>query len=317
MNFFVEEDKTPDTITHTLWCEKYRPVKLEDYVGGETLRAKVKQYITENDIPHLLLFGGAGTGKTTLAKIITNSIKCDTLYINASDENGIETIRGRIKSFASSMGFAPLKVIILDEADGLTPAGQSALRNMMETYSNHTRFILTCNHHERIIDPIQSRCQLFEISPPSKKEVAATLIKILRTETVKFDRDGIIMLVNSHYPDIRAIINTAQRGVLAGELKLDKEDILLGDLKSRLIEFLKMPDKNQAFTVIRQMIADNSIKNFSDFYTEMYEKIDEYAPNNQGAVIICLADGQQADVIVPDREICFAATIYKVLNQIK
>lgn len=315
---FIEEDNVPDNdVGNTLWVEKYRPKKLEDYVAGETLKTKVRQYIKDNDVPHLLLFGGPGTGKTTLAKIITKSIKCDTLYINASDENGIDTIRGRIKTFASSVGFNPLKVIILDEADGLTPAGQAALKNTMEVFSEHTRFILTCNHHERIIEPIQSRCQLFSIDPPSKREVAIVLVTILRAENVKFDKERIAMLVNSHYPDIRCIINTAQRGVIDGELNLDKEDILLGDIKARLIDFLKSSDKKQAFTDIRQMVADNGIKNFSDFYTEMYEKVGEYAPNNQGEVIICLADGQQADVVVPDREICFMATIYKILNHCK
>lgn len=201
--------------------------------------------------------------------------------------------------------------------DYLTSFGQAALRNTMETYSGHTRFIMTCNHHERIIEPIQSRCQLFEISPPSKKEVAMTLVNILKTENIKFEKENLVLLINSHYPDIRAIINTAQRGVLDGELKLSKEDVLLGDIKSKLIMMLKTTDRRQAFQDIRQLMADNGVKNFSDFYTEMYEKIDQYAPNQQGEVIICLADGQQADVVVPDREICFMATIYKVLNHIK
>lgn len=314
MNFLEETETVNINSEHTLWCEKYRPSNLVDYIGNDNLKEKVKQYIKENDIPHLLLYGGAGTGKTTLAKLITKSIKCDVLYINASDDNGIDTIRVKIKNFASTIGFNGLKVIILDEADYLTAAGQAGLRNTMETYSMNTRFILTCNYHERITEPIQSRCQAYQIHPPTKKDVAANLVNILNKENIKFNKDGVVLLVNSHYPDIRAIINTAQRGVIDGELKLNKEDVLSGDIKSKLVEMLKDSNKKMAFTNIRQLVADNGLKNFSDLYTEMYEKVDSYACNNTGEVILALAEGQFQEATVADREICFMATIYKVLT---
>lgn len=316
MNFLEEEKSEPDVNNHTIWCERHRPSKLEDYVGNDTLKAKVKQYIETNDIPHLLLYGSAGTGKTTLAKLITNSIKCDVLYINASDENGIDTIRVKIKNFACNIGFNPLKVIILDEADYFTPAAQAGLRNTMETFSEHTRFILTCNYHERIIEPIQSRCQSFAIYPPTKKDVAANLVNILKKENVKMDKDGVILLVNTHYPDIRAIINTAQRNVVDGVLTLAREDVLEGDIKAKIVEMLKNDDKKQSFTDIRQLIADNSIKNFADFYTILFEKVEEYAPNNIADVIIILADGQFQDASVVDKEICFMSTIIKIIRTI-
>jgi DNA polymerase III delta prime subunit len=314
MNFLEETSINENTNTNSIWAERYRPTSLSDYVGNDVLKEKVKQYINENDIPHLLLYGGAGTGKTTLAKLITKSIKCDVLYINASDDNGIDTIRVKIKNFASTIGFNGLKVIILDEADYLTAAGQAGLRNTMETYSMNTRFILTCNYHERITEPIQSRCQSYAIHPPTKKDVAANLVKILQKENVKFDKESVVLLVNSHYPDIRAIINTTQRGVINAELKLAKEDVLQGDIKSKLIDMLKNTNKKQAFTDIRQLVADNSLKNFSDLYTEMYEKVDVYAGNAQGEVILALAEGQYQEASVADREICFMATIYKVLT---
>ena len=317
MNFLIEDNSEPEVSTHTIWTERYSPSTLEDYVGNETLKAKIKQYIETNDIPHLLLYGGAGTGKTTLAKLITNSIKCDMLYINASDENGIDTIRVKIKNFACNIGFNPLKVIILDEADYFTPAGQAGLRNTMETFSEHTRFILTCNYHERIIEPIQSRCQAFAIHPPAKKDVAANLVNILKKENVQMDKDGVILLVNTHYPDIRAIINTAQRNVVNGVLTLAREDVLEGDIKAKIIEMLKDSNKKQAFTNIRQLLADNSVKSFADFYTVLFEKVNEYAPDNVADVIIIIADGQFQDASVVDKEICFMATIIKLLRAIK
>lgn len=317
MNFLEDTEKQDGNVEHSLWCEKYRPTKLEDYVGNDVLKEKVKQYIKENDIPHLLLYGGAGTGKTTLAKLITKSIKCDVLYINASDDNGIDTIRVKIKNFASTVGFNGLKVIILDEADYLTAAGQAGLRNTMETYSMNTRFILTCNYHERITEPIQSRCQAYAIHPPTKKDVAASLVNILKSEKIKFDKDGVVLLVNSHYPDIRAIINTAQRGVINGELKLAKEDVLQGDIKSKLIEMLKNTNKKDAFSNIRQLVADNGLKNFNDLYTEMYEKVGDYAPENQADVILILAEGQFHDASVVDKEINFMATVINILRAIK
>lgn len=150
-------------MSNSLWVEKYRPDTLEGYVGNEHILEKVKIYIENEDVPHLLLYGVAGTGKTTLAKIITNQIDCDLMYINASDENSVDAVRDKIRGFASSMGFRKWKVIILDESDYLTPNAQAALRNLMETFSATTRFILTCNYVEKIIDPIQSRCQTFAI----------------------------------------------------------------------------------------------------------------------------------------------------------
>ena len=170
---------------HSLWVERFRPTKLENYVGNEHLKAKVERYIKTNDVPHLLLYGRAGTGKTTLAKLIVKNIECDYLYINASDENSVDTVRNKVRQFASTIGFKDMKVIVLDECDYITPNAQAALRNLMETFSKHCRFILTCNFVERIIDPLQSRCQVFEIIPPSKKDVALHLVKIIEQEKLK------------------------------------------------------------------------------------------------------------------------------------
>lgn len=180
MAFF--EDVVKEETNNTLWVEKYRPKKLEDYVGNDHLKQKISDYISTGDVPHLLLFGKAGTGKTTLAKLIVNSINCDFMIINASDENNVDTVRNKVKSFASTIGFKDTKIIILDEFDYMTPNAQAILRNLMETFSRHCRFILICNYVEKVIDPIQSRCQTFQIVPPTKRDVAIQISKILGAE---------------------------------------------------------------------------------------------------------------------------------------
>ena len=153
--------------SHGLWVERYRPQDLSTYVGNEHLKTKVERFLDDGNIPHLLLYGRAGGGKTTLAKIIVNNTECDYLYINASDERNIDLVRDKLKTFASSVGFKPMKVVILVEADYLNVnSAQTALRYLMETFSAHCRFILTCNYVEKIIDPIQSRCQTYKIVPP-------------------------------------------------------------------------------------------------------------------------------------------------------
>jgi replication factor C small subunit len=210
---------------HSLWAERYRPNKLVDYVGNEHLKSKVERYLEAGDIPHLLLYGKAGTGKTTLAKLIVNSVECDYMIINASDERGIDIIRTKVKSFASTMGFKPYKIIILDEFDYMTPDAQAMLRNLMETFSNHCRFILTCNYIEKVIDPIQSRCQTFQIIPPTKKDVAVHMSKILQSEGISFQPKDLVPIIDAVYPDIRKVINTCQSNSIDGELKLDVKSL--------------------------------------------------------------------------------------------
>ena len=218
-------------IKNTLWVEKYRPSTLDSYIGNQHLRSKVKVYIESGDLPHLLLYGRAGTGKTTLAKLLVNNIDCDYLYINASDENSVDVVREKVKNFASTLGFADMKVIILDECDYITPNAQAALRNLMETFSKSCRFILTCNYVERIIDPIQSRCQSFQIIPPDRKEVAVHLNNILTKESVTSDIEDIVTIVNSGFPDLRRVINAAQRQVVDGKLVIDEGMSIQNDYK--------------------------------------------------------------------------------------
>ena len=299
---------------HYLWVEKYRPSSLDTYIGNEHLKNKVKLYLENEDVPHLLLYGKAGTGKTTLAKIITNKIECDCLYINASDENNVDNVRNKIKVFASSIGFKPLKVVILDEADFLTPNAQAALRNLMETFSKHCRFILTCNYVERIIDPIQSRCQSYKIVPPSKKEVALHLKTILDTENATFNLDDMALLVNSGYPDIRRVINSAQRQVVKGELKIDVSSIIQNDYKIQLLEKLTSGSK---LSDLRQLIADNSITDYSELYRLLYDEVDNFSKGKSEECILIIAEAQFQDTNVVDKEINFMSMLIRLKRLIR
>jgi len=291
---------------------------LEGYVGNEHILEKVKIYIENEDVPHLLLYGQAGTGKTTLAKIITNQIDCDVMYINASDENNVDTVRDKIRGFASSMGFRKWKVIILDESDYLTPNAQAALRNLMETFSKTTRFILTCNYVEKIIDPIQSRCQTFGITPPSKKEVAMRLKDILDGEEVNYQMEDLAVLVNSGYPDIRRVLNAAQRQVIGGELKIDKTSTIQANYMDDVLGVLKSNDNlKDSFRNIRQIIADSKVKDFTPFYRYLYDNVDEYASGKVGNVILKIAEAQYQDASVVDKEINVMAMMLQILMDIK
>ena len=301
-------------LNHSLWVERYRPSDLNTYIGNEHLKSKVKIYLETEDVPHLLLYGVAGTGKTTLAKIITSNIDCDCLYINASDENNVDNVRTKIKNFASSIGFRSLKVVILDEADFLTPNAQAALRNLMETFSKHCRFILTCNYVERIIDPIQSRCQPYKIVPPSRKEVAIQLKNIFETENVNFKLDDLALIVNAGYPDIRRVINSAQRQVVDGELKIDVSSVIQNNYKVQLLGMLSDGSK---FNDIRKLIADNSVSDYAELYRLLYDEVDDYSNGKVTECILAIAEGEFNDVNVVDKEICFMSTLIKIMRIIK
>ena len=314
MSCFEQKEEMVD---NSLWVEKYRPIKLDDYVGNEHLKEKVSGYIESEDVPHLLLFGRAGTGKTTLAKLIVKSIECDYMIINASDENNVDTVRNKVKNFASSQGFKKYKIVILDEFDYMTPNAQAILRNLMETFSKHCRFILTCNYVEKIIDPIQSRCQTFQIVPPSKKEVAVQLDKILKSENVKYDVKDLVPIIDSSYPDIRKIINTCQLNSVKGVLKLSKNDLLDSDFKTKILDILKTSDDSRnKYMKIRKTVADSKVQDFTEMYSLLYDKVDEYASGKISGVILVLAEGQHRDALAVDKEIPFMATILNILSTI-
>jgi DNA polymerase III delta prime subunit len=304
--------------SHTIWNEKYRPQTLDTYVGNDTVKATFQQYIDTSDVPHLLLYGDAGSGKTTLAKIVANTIAKDNyIYINASDENSVDTVRDKIKQFASSIGFGGLKIIILDECDYMTPNAQAALRNVIETFSKTTRFILTCNYVDKIIDPIQSRCQIFNIVPPSKKEVASHLVKILEGESVKYEKENLVTIINQSYPDIRRVINTTQRCVIGGVLKLDETTLVEHNYLSSIVDVLKSnKNKKEKFDGIRQLLADNHVRDFNQMFRYLYDNVDTYANGFVSTIILIIAEAQYKDSFVVDHEINAMAMFIQIIMEI-
>ena len=303
--------------SNTLWVEKYRPSSLDTYIGNDHLKSKVSVYIESGDLPHLLLYGKAGTGKTTLAKILVNQIECDYLYINASDVRRVDDLIPKVRNFASTIGFKDNKIITLDEVDYISPHSQAALRNLMETFSKHCRFILTCNYVERIIDPIQSRCQSFQIIPPSRSEVAQRMVQILKEENIVYELDDLKILVNSGYPDIRRVINSAQRQSINGKLVVDKQSIVENDYKLKLLEILEKQDRKSAFKNIRQLMADSQVKDYADLFRLLYDEVDSYGKGHIAECILILAKYEQSDAVVVDKEINAMAMIIELLGVIK
>ena len=315
MAFF--EQSAEEKVDNSLWVESYRPVKLVDYVGNEHLKSKVEGYLESGDVPHLLLYGRAGTGKTTLAKLIVKSIDCDYMLINASSENNVDTVRNKVTNFASSMGFKKWKIIILDEFDYMSHNAQAILRNLMETFSHHCRFILTCNYVEKVIEPIQSRCQSFQIVPPTKKDVAVQISKILNSENVEFQPKDLVPIIDAGYPDIRKIINTCQMNSIKGKLQVDTQNLLENDYKMKVIDILKSSDdKRNKYMNLRQTIIDSRATDFSELFTLLYDKVDEYATQNTANVIIAISEGQFKSREAIDKEIPMAATLIEILNLI-
>ena len=306
-----------ERLENSLWCERYRPTSLDTYIGNEHLKSKVSVYLESGDLPHLLLYGKAGTGKTTLAKILVNNIECDYLYINASDENSVDTVRNKVRGFASTMGFKDYKIIILDECDYITPNAQAALRNLMETFSKHCRFILTCNFVERIIDPIQSRCQSFQVIPPSKKEVALHVHNILKEESIASKMNDVAGLVNAGYPDIRRVINSCQRQVVDGMLVVDKQSLVESDYKMKLLEIIKKENRKDAFKGVRKLLADSQVTDFAELYKLMYDEVDSYGTGHITECILIIAKYQLSDSQVVDKEINAMAMIIELLGVIK
>jgi DNA polymerase III delta prime subunit len=305
---------------HLLWVERYRPQTVEECILPERLKTTFQEYVNQKEMPNLLLTGGAGVGKTTIAKAMCNEIGCDYMILNGSDENGVDTIRVKIKNYASSMSFTGgRKVVILDEADYLTPNAQAILRNAIEEFAVNCSFIFTCNFKSRIIEPLHSRCAVidFRLVNGEKAKMASAFFKrithILDTEKVEYDEKVIAELIKKHFPDFRRAINELQRYSQLGKIDVG---ILsqIGDISiSQIVKHLKEKD----FTSVRKWAATTDIDN-TTFFRKLYDALYDIAkPQSIPQAVIIIADYQYKQAFVADQEINLVACLTELMANVE
>jgi len=306
-------------VKNNLWVEKYRPNKVSDYVFvDDNQRKQVENWIKEGTIPHLLLSGDPGTGKTTLAKVLIHELGVDAfdvLEINASRENGIDNMRERINGFVQTMPFGKFKVVLLDEADYLTQAAQAALRNDMEAYADTVRYILTCNYEHKIIPALrESRCYKFHIAKPDMTDFTARAATVLLTENVEFDLDDLDTYVRGCYPDLRKCLNQLQQNSTTGNLNKPQstgsgEDELL----MAATEMFKSGKILEGRQQLMQYISLYPTR-IEDTYKWMYDNLDLWGNSQEkkDASIIVIRNGLANLPLVGIPEISMAATLVEL-----
>ena len=302
-----------------LWVEQYRPKDIEGYVfRDEAQRDQVKQWIKAGSIPHLLFSGAAGIGKTTLAKILINALgidEYDLLEINASRENNVDNVRNNITSFVGTMPFGNFKVVLLDEADYLSPNAQAALRGVMEEYAQTARFILTCNYPHKIIPAIHSRCQGFHIEKVDHTEFTARAATVLVTEGVDFDIDTLDSYVKATYPDLRKCLNLLQMNTVDGKLKKPSESGNgTADYKLAMVDLFKSGKIREARTLLAAQARPEEME---EIFRWMYDNLEMWGktPEQQDEAILIIRKGYVNHSMCADAEINLSATLVE-LSQI-
>ena len=299
-----------------LWTEKFRPDNVDGYVFRDNQqREQVASWIKEGSIPHLILSGSAGVGKTTLAKILIKQLGIedyDILELNASNENSVDTIRAKVLNFVSTMPFGKFKVVLLDEADYLSPNAQAILRNAMETYASQARFILTCNYPHKIIPALHSRCQGFHIEKVDHTEFTARVATVLVTEEVEFDLDTLDTYVKSTYPDLRKCLNLLQLNSMGGKLQAPAEAASgSADYRLAMVDLFKQGKIREA----RQLICSQARpEEMEDIFRWTYDNLDMWSDTDEGQdeAILIIRKGLVNAALVADQEINLSATLVEL-----
>lgn len=298
-----------------LWVEKYRPQTTEDYVWiDKEQKNMVNTWIKDNYIPHILLAGGAGSGKTTLAKVLVNELGIDPaefLHINASRDNGVETLRIKISNFCSTMSSGPFKIVLLDEADYITPPAQGILRGMMEQYHESVRFILTCNYPNKIIPALHSRLQTITFKRLDETDFTRRLAEILVTEGVELDADTLSLYVKICYPDLRKAINSVQMRSTSGTLDMPMVDDASNDYKLAMVDLFRQGRLREARNLIIKQIT---LEEYEEMFRFMYRNLDLWGKDEdtQDQALLLIRKGLVNHGLVADPEINLSATFVEL-----
>ena len=305
-----------------LWVEKYRPTKIEDTILPESLKQTFQKVVSGGELPNMLFTGTAGLGKTTVARALCNELDCDYILINGSEEGNIDTLRTKIKQFASSVSLqGGYKVVILDEADYLNPQStQPALRGFIEEFSNNCRFILTCNFKNRIIEPLHSRCGVYEFNT-SKKDMVdlcqnfmARCQLILSNEQIKYDDKSVAELIMKFAPDWRRVLNELQRYSINGVI----DSGILNSIKDKNYDDLFSHLKNKDFKKMRNWVVNNIDTDASAIFRAMYDRMsDKVAPQSIPQLVLILADYQYKNAFVADHELNVVACLTEVMSDVQ
>ncbi len=304
-----------------LWVEEYRPRTIKDCILSDSLKKTFQQFVDNKELPNLLLAGGAGVGKTTVAKALCNELNTDFMVINGSEESGIDVLRTKIKTFASTVSLSgERKVVILDEADYLNPQStQPALRGFIEEFHNNCRFIFTCNYKNRIIEPLHSRCSVVEFKiNGSRQKLAGQLldrcVNILNENKIEHDKKVIAELIMKHFPDNRRVLNELQRYGATGKI----DSGILVNLSEVNMKELILHLKGKEFTKVRKWVVDNIDNDPTKIYRKIYDTLYDYLePGTIPAAVILLGDYQYKSAFVADQEINLLACLTEIMTQCK